>query len=101
MTVCIQWTDHVKKDSYAATALTKTEHAELVILDKYSHPYSIQNSIYICIKYLIPTLCYGYGFFQISAEFFILWSIIFLYFSTLELIGIIQKIPLSFESSMA
>ena len=30
MTVCIQWTDHVKKDSYAVTALTKTEHAEAV-----------------------------------------------------------------------
>ena len=28
MTVCIQWTDHVKKDLYAVTALTKTEHAE-------------------------------------------------------------------------
>ena len=30
MTVCIQWTDHVKKDLYAVTALTKTEHAEAV-----------------------------------------------------------------------
>ena len=45
MTVCIQWTDHVKKDSYAVAVLTKTEHAEAV--ENACHCVMIMSDIFV------------------------------------------------------